>query len=119
MMRMNKESLDKKSACMIKEATLLLMVLRRLLLLKRDKHVILSWFSMINCQIVSTVGTPKLDLKMKKIINQLCNSNLIFKKERRAVKFMQQFLRSEVISRLSFFSELLVVKVISKYSIWF
>jgi hypothetical protein len=74
-MKMIEESSDKKSACMIKEATLLSMVLRKLLWLKRDKHATLSWFSMINYQIVSTVGTHRSDLKMKRIINQLYNLN--------------------------------------------
>jgi hypothetical protein len=60
---------------MIKVATLLSMVLRKLSLLKKDKLAILSWCSMINYQIVSIAGTHRSDLKMRRITNQLCNLN--------------------------------------------
>jgi hypothetical protein len=118
-MKTIKESSDKRSACMIKVVISLLTDLRKLLLLKKDKLVILSSFLTISYQIASIAGMRKLDLKMKRTINQLCSLSSISKREKRAVRFMLLFQRLGVIFPLLFSLELLDAKVISKSSIWF
>lgn len=104
---------------MIKVVTLLSMDLRRSLWPKKDKLVILFWFSTISYPTLNIHGMLKFDHKTKRAINRLFNSSLILKRVREVEKLKQQFQKLEKISMSSFYLELLVAKVINKFSIWF
>jgi len=60
---------------MIKVVILLLMALRKLLLLRRDRLVISYLFSILNCKHQNTHGMPKLDLRERKVTSLLSSSN--------------------------------------------
>jgi len=108
---------SKKNACMIRVATSLSMVVKRLLLLKRDWRVISCLFSRTGFH-QNTPGTRKLGPKMRKTINPLFSSSSTLKKEKEVVKFGRRSQRLETQFPSSFFSELSVLTVTNKSLIW-